>query len=104
MPNKPTERKPASGQKKDFLSEAPNFVKFFFNPRVPIAIRGGIGAVMVLIFLYPVISVHTGDSNPSRETEKSPEEKKLSMVDETPRVEQAAEVLPAANLLPRLLS
>jgi len=43
-------------QKKNMISEAPGFVRFFFDPKRPIALRAGIGAVLLLIFFLPLFT------------------------------------------------
>ena len=43
-------------EKKNMLSEAPGFVRFFFDPKRPIALRAGIAAVLALIFFLPLFT------------------------------------------------
>lgn len=50
-----------------FLSEAPGFVRFFFDPARPIALRLGLGAVLVVLFFLPLFTAKESRHRPQQQ-------------------------------------
>ncbi|MFN8391498.1 MAG: hypothetical protein U0136_14515 [Bdellovibrionota bacterium] len=76
-------------EKPTLLSEAPGYVKFFFDPNRPLALRVAIGVLIAGIFFYPLIAATKG-SKPRQQPAPSRSEADQQNTDEETKAPSGA--------------